>query len=203
MRIKRLLAARGIHYLATRFGPSWLRSMAFDEKYRRGDWNFHSDGAELPLIVSRYLRGGDLLMLGCGSASLLDSLEAPAFASVLGVDLSEEATRLASRIRRQNIAFQVGDMLRFQPPKQYDVVLFSESLYYVPATQQVEMLNRYAARLKAGGVIIVTFAQVTRYEDIIERVRGNFLMIEDRAFTGATRHLLVFQAKPDRPAAAG
>jgi hypothetical protein len=40
MRLKQLLAAKGIHYFVTRFGPARLRGMAFDEKYRRGDWSF-------------------------------------------------------------------------------------------------------------------------------------------------------------------
>src|SRR5580704_15021259 len=124
MPFKRILAAKGIHYLATRFGPARLRGMAFDEKYKRGDWNFSEDGAEMPLVVSKYLHGGDLLMLGCGSATLLGQFEPGAFRSVLGLDLSEEAIRQAREIKRENISFQVADMVTFPCPRPYDVILF-------------------------------------------------------------------------------
>src|ERR1035441_9818662 len=123
MRLKQLLAAKGIHYFVTRFGPARLRGLAFDEKYRRGDWNFKGESSdELPSTIRKYLRGGDLLVLGCGGASILDSFNATEFSSVLGLDLSAEAVRLASRFARDNIIFQVGDMVTFQCGKDYDVI---------------------------------------------------------------------------------
>jgi SAM-dependent methyltransferase len=194
MRFKQLLAAKGIHYFVTRFGQARLRGLAFDEKYRSGDWNFKGESSdELPSTIRKYLRGGDLLILGCGGASILGSFEPAAFTSVLGVDLSAEAVRLASRIARDNILFQVGDMVTFQCPKDYDVILFSESLYYVPSSQQGELLKRLAGHLKPGGVFIVTLAQAKRYHAIIELIRRNFHMVEDRKFANSERQLLVFR----------
>lgn len=193
MRLKQLLAARGIHYFVTRFCPARLRGLAFDEKYRRGDWNFKGESSdELPSVIRKHLRGGDLLVLGCGGASILDSFEPAAFTSVLGVDLSTEAVRLASRFARNNIVFQVGDMVTFQCPKDYDVILFSESLYYVPSSRQEELLKRLAGHLKPGGVFIVTLAQAKRYHAIIELIRRSFNVLEDRKFENSERQLLVF-----------
>jgi 2-polyprenyl-3-methyl-5-hydroxy-6-metoxy-1,4-benzoquinol methylase len=194
MRLKRLLAAKGIHYFVTRFGPAWLRGLAFDEKYQRGDWNFKGESSnELPSVVQKYLRGGDLLILGCGGASILDSFEPAAFSSVLGLDLSTEAVRLASRFARENILFQVGDMVGFQCPRDYDVILFSESLYYVPSSRQEEVLRRLAGNLKAEGALVVTLAQARRYHAIIELIRRCFQVVEDRKFSNSERHLIVFR----------
>jgi 2-polyprenyl-3-methyl-5-hydroxy-6-metoxy-1,4-benzoquinol methylase len=193
MKIKQLLATRGIHYFVTRFGPMCLRGLAFDEKYRRGDWNFKEEGSsELASTIRQYLRGGDLLILGCGGASILDSFEPTAFSSVLGLDLSAEAVHLAGRFARENVLFKVGNMVTFQCPRDYDVVLLSESLYYVPLFQQEKLLKRQAGHLKPGGVIIVTLAQARRYHAIIEMIRQSFQMVEDRSFTNSERHLLVF-----------
>jgi trans-aconitate methyltransferase len=193
MRLKQLLAAKGVHYFVTRFGPARLRAMAFDEKFRRGDWNFKNDSEELPSVIRTYLRGGDLLILGCGAASILDKFEPTAVASVLGVDLSTEAVRLAGRFARGNVRFEVGDMVKFQCPKDYDVILFSESFNYVPSAQQEGLLRRLAGHLKAGGAIIVTLAQAKRYQAIIELIRGGFQVVEDRKFENSERQLLVFR----------
>lgn len=194
MQIKQLLAAKGIHHLVTRFAPTRLRSLAFDAKYRRGDWDFAGESSdELPLTVLQYGRGGDLLILGCGGASILASFEPAIFASVLGVDLSQEAIRRASRFATANITFTPGDMTTFQCERPYDVILFSESLYYVPLAKELELLNRLSKCLKPGGAFIVTLAQPKRYRAIIELIRASFQVLEDRNFVGSARRLLVFR----------
>ena len=74
----------------TRFGPTRLRSLAFDEKYRRGDWNFKegrlqsigfNDPKDLTCGVS----------IDSGVRRSLDSLQfrADSVLSVLGLDLSQ------------------------------------------------------------------------------------------------------------------
>jgi SAM-dependent methyltransferase len=194
MKIKQLLAAKGVHYFVTRFGPAWLRSAAFDEKYRRGDWNFKRENSdELPSVIRHYLRGGNLLILGCGGASLLESFGPEDFSRVLGLDLSPEAVRLANRFAGKNISFQVGDMLTFQDASDYDVILFSESLYYVPSSQQAGLLKRLAKQLKTGGVFVVTLAQPARYHAVIELIRNRFQVVDDRKFPNSDRQLLIFR----------
>jgi len=192
MNLKRLLSARGVHYIATRFGWSKLRSMAFDEKYRSGTWVTLADGVgEFPFIVQKYLNAGDLLMLGCGGASLLEGLDLPTLRSVLGVDLSPEAIRLAGCYSRSNVTFQVGNMETFDPPNNYDVILFSESLNYVPLPKQGELLRRLSGRLKPGGVFVITFAEAERYRDMLDAMRRAFTVHEDRHFRASKRHLIV------------
>lgn len=196
MNFRRILTARGVHYFVTRFGPQRLRSMAFDEKYRQGDWRFQGDSTgELPELVRRYLKKGDLLVLGCGGSSILEGLEAEGVNSVLGLDLSEEAIKLAARYASQKVTFQIANMETFECPRSYDVILFSESINYVPSARQISLLHRLGRHLKPGGTFVVTVAEAKRYQDIIERIRANFLMLEDHTFPGSTRHLLIFQPR--------
>jgi 2-polyprenyl-3-methyl-5-hydroxy-6-metoxy-1,4-benzoquinol methylase len=193
MNIRRILAAKGIHYLVTRFGPQSLRRMAFDEKYRVGDWRFKNDSSgELPDLVRKYVRKGDLLMLGCGGAAVLEGLKQGDLTSALGVDLSDEAIRLANRYASESIRFKTGDMETFISDSHYDVILFSESLNYIPLANQEKLLQRLGNYLKKGGVFIVTFAQAKRYSAMIEGIRKHFQVREDRPFRGSSRHLLVF-----------
>jgi 2-polyprenyl-3-methyl-5-hydroxy-6-metoxy-1,4-benzoquinol methylase len=191
--IRTLLTARGVHFLVTRFGPARLRRVAFDEKYRRGAWRFDGDSSvELSAAVLRYLGQGDLLMLGCGGASVLRNIDDSAVSSVLGVDLSSEAIRVAERYANDKIRFEIGDMETFECRHRYDAILFSESLYYVPAKRHLPTLFRLALKLKPGGVFVVTLAEPGRYQHIIDTVRKHFRVLEDRRFTGSERHLLVF-----------
>jgi 2-polyprenyl-3-methyl-5-hydroxy-6-metoxy-1,4-benzoquinol methylase len=195
MRLRRLLAVRGIHFFVTRFGPAKFRGFAFDEKFGQGGWNFAAAGEiELATVVSCYLGSGDLLIMGCGGASILENLDIKGLGSVLGIDLSGEAIRLADRFSSDRVTFLQADMVNFVCPRSYDVILFSESLYYVPATQRASLLKRLAGHLKPGGAIIATFSQVRRYRKIIENIRRQFLTLQARTFTGSNRYLMVFRA---------
>jgi 2-polyprenyl-3-methyl-5-hydroxy-6-metoxy-1,4-benzoquinol methylase len=84
-------------------------------------------------------------------------------------------------------------MVKFVCPRSYDIILFSESLYYVPAAHRVPLLQRLAKHLKPGGAIVATFSQAKRYRKIIGNIRRQFVAIEAGTFTGSTRYLMVFR----------
>jgi 2-polyprenyl-3-methyl-5-hydroxy-6-metoxy-1,4-benzoquinol methylase len=148
--------------------------MAFDAKYKDGSWRFEGDATgELPRVVTRYLRRGDLLVVGCGGASILQGLGADHYRSVLGIDVSPEAIDLAGRYASSTVTFQVADVETFNSAARFDEILFSESLYYVAASRQIELLNRLSGLLKPGGTFVVTVADPTRYRRLIERIRAH------------------------------
>jgi SAM-dependent methyltransferase len=183
----------GVQYLATRFGGAALRRWGFDEKYRSGAWNYATEpSAELVQIVERYARGGHVLMLGCGTGSIATALRPDSFTSFLGVDLSPEGVARANRQCSSKVRFQVSDMLQFQSEQKFDVILFSESLYYLRPGRRRPLLARIARMLAPRGRIIVTIAQPRRFAGILRMVRRHFRVEEDRCFTDSQRHLLVF-----------
>jgi len=193
MKMHRLFAVKGIHYVVSRFGPRKWRSLAFDGKYIDGIWRHYDEGAsELADICRRYMGYGDILIMGCGGASILEDLLHEGLKSALGIDISKEAIRLASRFECERVSFQLTDMLTFDSTHSYDIILFSESLNYVPGSQVESYLNRLAGYLKPGGVFVVTFAQPRRYKNILGKIRHKFAILEDHAFPCSDRHLIVF-----------
>jgi SAM-dependent methyltransferase len=191
---RKLLCVPGIQYLATRFGSASLRRWSFDEKFRSGHWSFTSaPSSELVQVVERYAQGGHILMLGCGGGAIAGALRPDSFASFLGVDLSPEAVSRAGRHANHKVRFQVGDMLQFECEQKFDVILFSESLYYLRPRQRRPLLARVAQALTPSGQIVVTIAQPQRFADILRMIRRDFDVAEDRNLAGSPRHLLVFR----------
>lgn len=132
--------------------------------------------------------------MGCGGASVLEGLEAEGLNSAIGVDISAEAIRIASRYISSKVSLVQANMIDFLCTRLYDVILFAESLYYVPERIQKSFLRGLTQQLKPNGVVIVTFAQPKRYVAILKRIRRNFVIVEDRVLTGSHQHLIAFHS---------
>ena len=199
-RFAALLKMRGIHGLVVRYGPKWMRVMAFDEKYRSGDWDFsRENSSELVQLVADRAHHGDILIMGCGGASFLAQLDPASYNSILGIDLSTEAVRLARQHASSRVRFEIADMTQFEWKQPYDVILFSESINYVCASVRKQLLVKLSQCLKPDGCFIVTIAQPSRYEAILTMIRENFDVLEDRNFQGLERRLLVFRGAAKAP----
>jgi trans-aconitate methyltransferase len=193
-KLKKIFTAPGAHYLLTRFGGAALRRKCFDEKYLNGDWNFAGNpDSVLAGIVEKNAAGGHILILGCGSASMVGGLSPGSFQTLLGIDISPEAINRASWQKSEAIRFEVGDISKYKCRRKYDVILFSESIYYVNPLRRKRLLKCLADNLTSRGRIIVTVAQPERYANILKMIRQNFEMAEDSNFKDSPRRLLVFR----------
>ncbi len=195
-RLERLLSMPGVHFLATRFGGPMLRALSFDQKYIDGEWDadYHSpEAAEITALMQRYARKGDILDLGCGTALFVDLLAPNEFSSYVGVDLSREAIAKARERRSGKATFVVADIATYPPDRSFDLIIFRESLYYIPARQRLAVLLRYARCLKPEGVFVVTVQQRRRFAGMIDMIRGHFRVLEDRRFSDQLPCLLVFR----------
>jgi trans-aconitate methyltransferase len=193
---RRLLRLPGLQFLATRMGGRTLRRWSFDEKFRTGEWSFGSAPAsELVRTVERYADGGDILMLGCGTGSIGRALDPNFFDSFLGVDLSPEAISRANQTANHKIRFQVGDMIEFTSPQPFNVILFSESLYYIKPWQRRKLMSRAAGMLAPAGRLIITVAQPDRFASMLKMLRAAFAVDVDRNFADSRRWLLVLHVR--------
>jgi len=187
-----LLNLQGIHYMTTRFGWKSLRGRAFDARYQDGQWRF-DDGQEaaLAVVVRQYLQGGELLLMGCGGASILASLSDSHLVRVIGVDLSGEAIQVASRFTSETVSFEQQDMMVCRVDGTFDVILFSESLYYLREDRQVQLLRRLSSQLKSDGVFVVTQAHLSRHNSLLDRLSDQFDVLENHRMGPSDRWVVV------------
>lgn len=144
------------------YGPNRLKKSLWDQEYSTTKWSFNdntSDDGVYPFL-ERWARKGSILDLGCGSGNTSNELAESAYASYLGVDISDAAIAKARKRTLENgrtgkNRFVPGDFLRYVPARQFDVILFRESMYHVPLGKVKNMLDHYARYLATGGVIIV------------------------------------------------
>ena len=126
----------------------------------RGDaWDHLESLVELPhyAVVAGYVRycaeRGVVWDIGCGAGRLLSLLE-PHFLTYVGVDISDEAIRLASARKVPGTRFYRGSFEHWTPTERADVIVFNESIYY--ASNPASMLEKYSRYLNADGRIIVS-----------------------------------------------
>jgi 2-polyprenyl-3-methyl-5-hydroxy-6-metoxy-1,4-benzoquinol methylase len=142
------------------YRPAEGGKQRFDAEYASGQWNYLRSTSELPRfgIVAAYCQhygdGGALLDIGCGEGLLRERLCHTAFSQYVGVDLSEEAIRLAAKIADEKTQFYVADASHFVPTGSFDVIVFNEILNYFD--DPLSVVSRYEEFLADTGVIVVS-----------------------------------------------
>lgn len=152
---------------AFRLGQAW-----WDEDYRRGGLDRTEGDAELPRhllvagLIRHYAPGGSILDVGCGTAALsvpLRAYYAGTHFQYVGVDYSESALRDAATRQGRldgaqshagDIELVRADFDLYRTTEAFDVILFSESLYYAPDPERT--VQRYTAALRDRGILVVS-----------------------------------------------
>jgi SAM-dependent methyltransferase len=188
-----VIRAARLYGFATRHCGKTVRRWVFDQMYASAKWNFDDRSPELISAVEDYSSGGAILILGCGNASLIKHLKPDTFQYVLGIDISPQAILMAKRHADEKVQFEVADIREYQCARRFDVILFSESLYYIRPIEQESILKRFCSHLTPKGCIIVTVVNPNGYQDIIQMIRTNFTVLREAHFEETDRFLLVFR----------
>ncbi|MCE5173720.1 class I SAM-dependent methyltransferase [Paenibacillus profundus] len=129
----------------------------WDEEYKSNVWDYLADITEYARYsvvygyIRKFIAEEGILDMGCGTGILYDMLLDSEKEGYAGVDLSQEAIKMASAKTSKNI-FHCGDINQYVPQKRYDVIVFNESLHYVPNTPS--KLLDYSNYLTPNGVIV-------------------------------------------------
>jgi SAM-dependent methyltransferase len=191
------------------YGPTKVKKALWDKEFSGDKWNFIDDTANDCIYphLEKHARGGDILDLGCGPGNTANELAEKAYTTYLGVDISESA--LAKGVKRTNESgraaknsFVCSDFLSYMPTREFDVILFRESMYHIPYGSVMELLNKYSKYLKSSGVFIVrlyigdfqTGKIKPRVQRKIDLIKREFNVVESFQYEKAgTPMVLVFR----------
>jgi SAM-dependent methyltransferase len=117
------------------------------EKYRR----------TLDFVLDHCGGKSSALEVGC-SVGVFTKMIAPAFDSVLAIDIADEAAKLAAKTvaGERNVEVRSGDFLALEVAgRTFDVILFAEVLYYLDDAQGPDVCRALNRLLSPRGVFVV------------------------------------------------
>jgi predicted TPR repeat methyltransferase len=184
-----------------KYGPEFAKKHLWDNEFSTGHWNCldRTGDDRVHLQIEKYANGGAILDLGCGSGTTSLELDSQAYSLYTGVDISDVAvnkarSRAAEAGRADRNEYCQSDILTFTPVREYDVIFWGDSIYYIPPRSIVPMLHHYAGYLTAQGIFIARMFDVSGKHhyilDLIERdfdVAGKRLSDQDHSCLVAFR----------------
>jgi SAM-dependent methyltransferase len=194
-RIKKIIDSR----ILKRWGNTAKRKSIWDEEFSSGKWDYLDNTCDDPIytFLERYCNGGVILDLGCGSGNTGNEMDASKYSGYTGVDISESAVRKAvarsqSNGRGEKNEYIFGDICEFTPGRRYDIILFRESIFYIPKSRIRSVLDRYRDYLKGTGVFIVRMCDRKKYASIVRLIDRHYHVV-DSSRADAANVILVFR----------
>jgi SAM-dependent methyltransferase len=177
------------------WGTGRMKRELWNREFASGRWDFieTSSGDIIYKFLEKYAQNGSILDLGCGSGNTSCELSESVYCGYLGVDVSDIALSKARQRsltcgrHRKNI-FVRADIATYVPEDQYELILFRESIYYIPPHRIRPTLQRYSTYLKPSGVIIVRSHAKKVAEELIALIGNAFSVVDE------------FYAEPQSPA---
>lgn len=169
---------------------------SWDRQWARGDWAYldiapieRSRMAVIGVLIQSYVNNpnASVLDVGCGEGALADFLLPTQKPHYTGIDISKVAIHRAQKLRGSPMTFEVAIAHKYRPTKKFDVIVFSEVLYYV---EFAKVLKQYEEYLTPNGIIVSSlYFQKKRemYKDIIEFSRSYFELLDNFELGGNTK----------------
>ena len=171
----------------------------WDRGWSAGTWNYQDKVAVERsrnaliggVLVQLYASStnSSILEVGCGEAAVTDFLTPIQKTRYIGVDISKEAITIAKNKRGEGgMRYVVSAAHHFQPILKFDVIIFSEVLYY---TNHEKILQQYAQYLNPDGIIIISIYYMdskSKFDNIFNYARNLFISIDQMEINGWTRN---------------
>ena len=165
-KFKRFFISVGMELMPLFPLPSeWYRKMLVQDsqhRYASGGWSYQRDIVETHRYsiingwIDYYFPSANrkVLDVGCGEGILQKRMT---YSKYVGVDLNDEAIRLAQSRVNENTEFICAPAQEYEPNDQFDVIVFNESLYYIP--DPIAVVEKYRAHLSTDGILIICMFQ--------------------------------------------
>jgi 2-polyprenyl-3-methyl-5-hydroxy-6-metoxy-1,4-benzoquinol methylase len=182
-----------------------MKQGLWNKEFSEGKWDFIENTSQdiVYRYIEKYCAGGSILDLGCGSGSTGCELSAAAYSNYTGVDISDVAlvkanSRAQVADRSQKNRYFQADITAYTPTHSYDVILFRESIYYIPRQRISRLLDHYANFLHPNGVFIIRGHDKNQVAPLLETISAGRTVVEQELPSGAGPVVIVL-----RPAGAG
>ncbi|MBC7478508.1 MAG: class I SAM-dependent methyltransferase [Pseudorhodobacter sp.] len=138
-------------------------------------------GNALTAVLLKYhaVQRPSVLDVGCAGGTLVNALHA--FSRYFGTDVSgvaiDSARAMVAQVlpdRQPDITLEAADLRDFDPPETFDAVLFNEVLYYLKTDQAMAQVQRFAAKLNPGGLVMVSMKDDGKSRAIFHLLRPHF-----------------------------
>jgi SAM-dependent methyltransferase len=193
-------ARSALRALLQAYGTGKVKKRLWDVEFSKGRWDCldRTAGDCVYPYLEKYANNGRILDLGCGSGSTGNELDTAAYQQYVGVDISDVALAKAQERTEENRRtdrnrYRQSDIFSYVPDQRFDVILFRDSIYYVPRRHIKAMLQRYAQYLEHGGVFIVRMADGDKYQDIVETIETHFAVVDRHEADDPKALVLIFR----------
>jgi 2-polyprenyl-6-hydroxyphenyl methylase/3-demethylubiquinone-9 3-methyltransferase len=140
--------------------PGVSNKDTWEREYAEGRWSALGAGGDsdrYAIILGHLIRRGtpsSLLDVGCGSGHLLEFVSHAKLTHYTGIDISEEAIKIAQQRGFADTSFAASTAEDYTPTRKFDVVVFNEVVFYLKDPRAV--LTRYQSYLEPGGLLLVS-----------------------------------------------
>jgi 2-polyprenyl-6-hydroxyphenyl methylase/3-demethylubiquinone-9 3-methyltransferase len=180
-----------------KWGGAAAKARLWDSEFASGQWTRldHTMNDPLYRYLEQYAGRGNILDLGCGSGNTGNELDLAKYSSYTGTDISAIAVRKAEVRTRENGREGRNEYIcacieSFVPTRKSDVILFRESIFYIPRSRIKAVLDGYVNHLTPDGVFIVRMCDREKYKSIVNLIDEHYCVIE-RHLVGNTKGIIL------------
>jgi 2-polyprenyl-3-methyl-5-hydroxy-6-metoxy-1,4-benzoquinol methylase len=154
----------------------------WNEQYTTGRWAGLAQEHTRFEVLRDLLRASgqpspSVLEVGCGEALFFSYLSLSDYGYFEGIDLSDVAIERVQHLANEQVRFGVADMAKFVSERRFDVIIFTESLYY--SAQPAALLAQYESLLTERGVFLISAIQ-NKYTAALWPALAHYHIVEAR-----------------------
>jgi SAM-dependent methyltransferase len=168
-----------IRKLKQKWGSPNTKRRLWNQEYSNGKFNRteNTGGKWTYELIEKYSNNGNILDLGCGSGNTGNELEVSKYHHYTGVDISDvailNAIQLSQRMNRtEKNHYCQSDISSYVPRCRYNVIIFRDSIYYIPRLQLRGVLEHYSNFLNDKGVFIAIISDATFFHGTIIHIKS-------------------------------
>ena len=189
-----------IRAILLKWGGTRIRERIWNREFSGGRWNCLEATPDDPVyqLVEKYCNRGNILDLGCGSGSTGNELKITQYNSYTGIDVSGTAIQMAIERSKANgrsnkNEYYQSDIFNYRTSQKYNVILFRDTIYYLPLSKIKNLLNRYSSHLEDNGLFIVRMYDRENGAQYVNLIESNYKLVEKYLPAATKTIVLVFR----------